>query len=298
MTEITRVPAGADSEPRHHSRSHSQRRNAASDVVALRAGLIEEIGPLMAQWMNNTLELGKKLKELRDTFPKTNASKYAPRPGWHECIEGMFEISPRWATNLINAYEKFGPEGSARTELRAIPSKVMLLLAAPSVPEAAVEEVLAEAERGTVSEKQAKRIVKKHKPQRPLTADTVTQGNDAAPANERVRVHIVEQPEPQTIHARVQILDEGQQPAPQTVAVRKLTAGLTPSPYIHGAVHADANVDTLPFRIRSLLGPVKAQIEALRPEAVQLRDEVVSALHDLVDHARALAESIEGGNVR
>jgi hypothetical protein len=118
---------------------------------------------MIREWTSNTLALGGKLKELRDTFPVSNKSKFAGRPGWHECIEREFQFSPQWATGLINAFEKFG----ASTEVEALPAKVMLLLSGPKVPQVAVDEVVLEAKTGNkVSEKEAKEIVKKHKPQK------------------------------------------------------------------------------------------------------------------------------------
>jgi N6-adenosine-specific RNA methylase IME4 len=143
-----------------------QRNRNAVSVVALRQGLATEIQGLMQDWASNTLTLGKKLKEARDTFPTANKSKFAPRPGWHEWIEEQFGFSPRWATDLINAYEKFG----ARTGVRALPSKVMRLLSGPDVPQAAVNEVLAKVEDGTVTEAQARQIVQAAKAIRAETA--------------------------------------------------------------------------------------------------------------------------------
>jgi N6-adenosine-specific RNA methylase IME4 len=144
-------------------------RNAVSDVIALREGLATEIETLMRKC---SLAVGKKLAEAADTFPKENESKYAPRPGWHEWVEQRFKCSPRWATNLINAYEKFG----ARTEVRALPWKVVLALSPASVPQEAVDQVLAKVEDGTVTEAQAKQIVKAAKAIRAAN----TQQNHAA----------------------------------------------------------------------------------------------------------------------
>jgi hypothetical protein len=62
--------------------------------------------------------------------------------------------------------------------------------------------------------------------------------------------------------------------------------------------HREANDADLPDIIRNLISPaLKAQIEALDPGDVGQRDQVVSALRDLVDDARALAMHIEEGTV-
>jgi hypothetical protein len=139
------------------------RRHSGDALREQRQGIADEIKELTQRWVSNTFEIGKKLKELRDTFPVSNKSKYGPRPGWHECIEKEFQFSHQWATNAINAYEKFG----ASTEVEALPAKVILLLSAPSVPETAVQEVVQEAKSGKkVSAKRAKQIVTKHTPQK------------------------------------------------------------------------------------------------------------------------------------
>jgi N6-adenosine-specific RNA methylase IME4 len=156
MTEITTIE-------RHHT---AERRIAVSDVVALRQGLATEIKGLMQEWTANTLGIGKKLVEARATFPTENGSRFAPRPGWRNWVKQEFGFSHQWAANLINAYVRF----RASTEVAALPCKVMLLLAAPSVPQEAVDQVLAEAERGNVTEKRAKQIAKAAKAMRARTA--------------------------------------------------------------------------------------------------------------------------------
>jgi N6-adenosine-specific RNA methylase IME4 len=155
-----------DIEPIEPARGNWRQRNAVSDVVALRRGLATEIKGLMQDWASNTLALGRKLVEARATFPKANGSKFAPRPGWRNWVKQEFGFSHQWAANLINAYVKF----RASTEVAALPVKVMLALSAPSVPQEAVDQVLAEAERGNVTEKRAKQIAKAAKAMRARTA--------------------------------------------------------------------------------------------------------------------------------
>jgi hypothetical protein len=128
-----------------------------SGIAARRQGLAGEIRGLLNEWASNTLALGKKLKEARDTFPSLNKSKYAPRPGWHEWVEGQFQFSPQWATGLINAYEKFG----ASTEVEALPAKVILALSGPNVPQVAIDDVVARVNNGgAVTEWQARQIAR------------------------------------------------------------------------------------------------------------------------------------------
>jgi hypothetical protein len=155
-TDIDTIPV--ENEPR--------RIQGKQDVIALRQRLATEIRGLAKYWATNTLAMGKALKELRDTFPPAHEGKNAHRPGWYECIEQEFGgRSPQWATELINIFETFG--APTRVGADDLPFRVMRELSKSNVPEAAVEEVLAEIKSGKkVTEKQAKQTVKKHKPQR------------------------------------------------------------------------------------------------------------------------------------
>jgi hypothetical protein len=79
--------------------------------------------------------------------------------GW---VENRLNMSRSLAYGLLNVHKQFG--GQSVQTLDTLTHSSMLLLAAPSTPEAARTEVSEQAKKGKVSHKQVKATVAKHKP--------------------------------------------------------------------------------------------------------------------------------------
>jgi hypothetical protein len=155
---------------------------------------------------------------------------------------------------------KLPPHWGTLYELTKVPDAVLL---------AAIED-------GTVNPEMERKDAIALKP--PRGSAPVTAGD---PPVTRPTIQMQEQPPQPTIHARVQILDNGERPEPVTVAYRNLT----PSPYVHPPHHDDNPDRELLDQIRNLISPaLKARIKALaNHDDDELRRDYIEALENADD---------------
>ena len=109
------------------------------NVVAFRkakAVLLHELGE---KWAENTIEIGRELVAVRDTFPQRHPSNHrSPRPGWHDWIKTDCEFERSHTNQFIRIYEKFGVAG-----LPGIKSSELLgYLSRDTVPDDVREEIV------------------------------------------------------------------------------------------------------------------------------------------------------------
>ena len=132
--------------------------NILSGVLARHTKRVKE---LMADWTKNTIELGNELKAAREQFPTTKGSgRYAARPGWHDWLKKV-EITPRHAAKLIGVADKFG----SRRGLPKLSRYVLVELASPGTPDAAIDDIVARVKAGEkITIKRAKKIAASHRP--------------------------------------------------------------------------------------------------------------------------------------
>lgn len=97
-----------------------------------------------------------------------------PHGQWETWLETEFHMTDRTARTLMNIAERF----DGKTEIISVLNVTVLgMLAAPSVPDAAVEAVAAAASNGKVSVAAAKEIIAQHQPARPyLSIEEVLAG--------------------------------------------------------------------------------------------------------------------------
>jgi hypothetical protein len=124
--------------------------------------------------VKNIIEIGEHLAE---------AKVLAGHGNWLGWLELEFKWSDRTAQRFINAYERFGANPTLVSDLD--PSSVYLL-AAPSTPETARDEVIERAKSGPVSHQQVKEIVNKRKtaarPRKPKPTVEPTRGVERSQA--------------------------------------------------------------------------------------------------------------------
>lgn len=142
----------------------------AENVVSFREARAKRIRRLAQQWADNTLQLGKELREVRDSFP-TRSGRGAvaeERPGWSEWCDENLDFGATHAQRLIRIADVFGgagvpvPKGSAR---------LLEFLARDTTPEAVRLEVVDRQSRGeNIDSVTAKKIAARHAAPKPAEA--------------------------------------------------------------------------------------------------------------------------------
>jgi len=119
-------------------------------ITQQRAG---EIKTLMRATAENIMQVGEKLLEVQ---AKLGNGQF---DAW---LQAEFDWSRRTAYNFIGVYKQF--RGRANFAQMDVATSALYLLAAPSTPDSAVDEVLSRAEAGErISHTEAKAIVAEHK---------------------------------------------------------------------------------------------------------------------------------------
>lgn len=97
---------------------------------------------------------GQRLNEVKEMLP---------HGGWENWLNSEFEMSARTAQNMMNVADRFAGKNETVSFLNG---SVLYMLAAPSVPTEAVEQVVAEAQATGASPTKARtrEIIAKHKP--------------------------------------------------------------------------------------------------------------------------------------
>jgi uncharacterized protein YdaT len=120
---------------------------STADSLALSAGRIRG---LLKKSATSIIEIGKELIEAKSMLPHGK---------FHAWVESEIGIDRRVAANFVRIATRFDGQMSGN---RTFGIEVLTLLSSPSVPDAAIDEALAESEPVTVAK--AKEIVAKHKP--------------------------------------------------------------------------------------------------------------------------------------
>ena len=125
-------------------------------VLKRRAALAIQIRALTKGVAVDSLAMGKKLKVARDTFPvvKGHGAQYS-RPGWEAWEKKEVGLSMTMINHLINMGERFGK----MSVVPKVSRSVLITLAQPKVPEAAVREVTKRATTRKVTEREAREII-------------------------------------------------------------------------------------------------------------------------------------------
>ena len=119
-------------------------------ITQLRAG---EIKTLMRATAENIMQVGEKLLEVQIKLGNGQFDAW---------LQAEFDWSRRTAYNFIGVYKQF--RGRANFAQMDVATSALYLLAAPSTPDSAVDEVLSRAEAGErISHTEAKAIVTEHK---------------------------------------------------------------------------------------------------------------------------------------
>jgi hypothetical protein len=137
----------------------TQRRMAVAED---RAKLAVEIRKLVKDIAVNSVKLGLKLIDARDTFPTTNKgpNKHRGRPGWRQWVKDEAGLSVSTVNILIRVATKFGSNSTLSNW--KVSGRVLKLLSSPNVSNSTRLEVVGRIEKGeTISEKEAKAIVAK-----------------------------------------------------------------------------------------------------------------------------------------
>ena len=135
----------------------------------------KRIRELMVNWTSNAVELGERLKAVRESFPMTeayigkNKRHVKARIGWKAWLKAELSISEQHAAKLIRVYEKVGH----RVIGLPVSIKVLELLASSTIPASARYEIIGRIGKGEkVGSKAAKNIVQKHYP-KPMEANKI-----------------------------------------------------------------------------------------------------------------------------
>jgi hypothetical protein len=123
----------------------------ADHVVAIH-GLIKRIA-------GSVVEIGRRLTEIR---------KQTDHGEWIDLLDREFKWTDQTARNYMNAYDRFGSNPKRVLDLE-LANRTLYLLAAPSTPQEAVDEVIAAAEAGEKpSHDEAQAIVHKARGGKPI----------------------------------------------------------------------------------------------------------------------------------
>jgi len=131
----------------------------AHNVASYRAAALTRIKDLMHDWSQNTLNLGRELADVAETFP-VNPKRPTTRPGFMAWAKQATSLSDTQIFVLLRIHRKFGH----RPVQGRLGQKVMRLLSQPDVPESARVEAMDRAEKGEhIQFRDAKKIAKAHK---------------------------------------------------------------------------------------------------------------------------------------
>ena len=135
----------------------------------------KRIRELVVNLAEHAVELGKRLKEVRDTFPLMDCrvgkqkQRRKARVGWKAWLKAEVHMSETHAQRLIRVYDKLSP----RVKGLPLGMKVLDYLAQKDVPAAARYEIIGRAEKGEkFNVKQAKNVVVRHYP-KPMEANKI-----------------------------------------------------------------------------------------------------------------------------
>ena len=129
--------------------------NILSNFLAVKKARILE---LMQSWTENTIELGKELKTVRDSFEKGDRGL---RAGWNEWLKDEIGIAEGHARSLIRVADQFD---GVNAEL-ATSFSVLEYLSREHVPDEGRREVIKRIESGEqIGKGRAKEIVDEHRP--------------------------------------------------------------------------------------------------------------------------------------
>lgn len=130
-----------------YDRIPDQDRDAVQDAA-------REIKPQLSTMVDSIIVVGKRLTEIKGRVPYGQ---------WGEWLDTEFHLSERMAQHWMNVAEKFQDRSEKFSEL---PVSTLYLLAAPSTPAEAVQEVEEKIDAGErVTVAQAKAIIELKKPQ-------------------------------------------------------------------------------------------------------------------------------------
>jgi hypothetical protein len=127
---------------------------------AARKKLASEIRELSKNLATNTIALGQKLKDARDTFqPVKGRGAQFSRPGWSQWYKKETGLSQASVYNLILIADKFA---STRVDSWKAGNKILGFLARPSTPEKARQEIIGRLDKGeTVTAREAEAIAER-----------------------------------------------------------------------------------------------------------------------------------------
>jgi hypothetical protein len=133
----------------------------ASDVsfLDMKARRIKE---LSQRWSENTIAIGQEFKQVRDSFPIAGPPQNGHRPGWAEWVKRT-----GWSSDHVSKFIKIAERMGNRAISGNVSFRVLEVLAADAVPEAAVSEVLGRAARGeAIGRTKVREIIRPHLPTR------------------------------------------------------------------------------------------------------------------------------------
>lgn len=144
-----------------------------SEATELRSGLrwdYSQLGDAASAVIEHTIEIKRNERRANESVIEAGRHLIAVRDAlqhgqWMDWLETEFSMSDRTARTMISIAERF--DGKLET-VSNLGQSVLGLLASPSVPEAAVEEVIQRSQNGeTVTKATAKAVIDQHKPTRP-----------------------------------------------------------------------------------------------------------------------------------
>ena len=167
------------------------------EIIAEHVAEIKRIGKMTVDY---AIEIGRRL----------HACRWLTRHGnWADWLRTELGFSEQTALNLIRLYEMAKTKSKNFVDLN-VPLSALYLLAAPSTPAEAVDEVFERAERGEVIElAEVRETVKQHKDN--------ANGKARAPDFEALQGHVerLDQPAPKKPRASAAPVKEDPQPEPE-----------------------------------------------------------------------------------
>ena len=161
---------------------------------------VAEINRLGRRMISDAIEIGRRLHACKGMVGHGN---------WGRWLKEEFDWSEQAALNFIRVYEMAKTKSKNFVDLN-VPLSALYLLAAPSTPAEAVDEVFERAERGEVIElAEVRETVKQHKDN--------ANGKARAPDFEALQGHVerLDQPAPKKPRASAAPVKEDPQPEPE-----------------------------------------------------------------------------------